>query len=58
MSDDAQERDAALAALRAVWADMRGLDKHYVPNDVLALVRAAIGDELDHHDPASRSKGV
>lgn len=40
-------------ALRAVWGDMRSMDKHHVPSDVLALVRAAIGSELDRRDPAA-----
>lgn len=51
------EREAEVArlreALRAVWDDMRGVDKHCVPNNVIALVRAAIGDELGKYDPAS-----
>jgi microcystin degradation protein MlrC len=46
----------AEAALKAVWDDMRAVDKHFVNNEVLAKVRAVIGDELDMHDPASSSK--
>jgi hypothetical protein len=45
--------DAAVTALRAVWDDMRDVDKHHVPAGVLALVRAVIGEELNEHDPAA-----
>jgi hypothetical protein len=50
---DAEHRDACFAALSAVWGDMRGTDKHHVPSEVIALVREAIGDDLDPHDPAA-----
>jgi hypothetical protein len=43
-------------ALKAVWDDMRAVDKHFVSNEVLGKVRAVIGDELEMHDPASSSK--
>lgn len=49
---DAEHRDACYAALKAVWDDMRSVDKHYVPDEVIALVQEAIGDDLDPHDPA------
>jgi hypothetical protein len=52
---DADHRDQCYAALTAVWADMRGVDKHHVPADVIELVADAIGLDLDEHDPAYRS---
>lgn len=47
------EIEADRTALKAVWDDMRLMDKHHVPNEVLALVRDAIGHGLDKHDPAA-----
>jgi hypothetical protein len=54
---DATHRDDCYAALKAVWGDMRGMDKHHVPADVITLVRDAIGSDLDKHDPAYRAPG-
>jgi hypothetical protein len=51
----AEQRDQMREALKAVWGDMRGVDKHHVPAEVVALVAEAIGGDLDEHDPAYRS---
>lgn len=36
------QRDDAVEALRALWNDIREVDKRFVPDDVLAKVKAVL----------------
>lgn len=38
-----QGRADAVEALRALWEDIRDVDKRFVPNDVIAKVEAVLG---------------